>query len=35
MSDKIALLRGILKNTEDGKTKLQLVQLQGVQSTSS
>lgn len=30
MSDKIALLRGILKNTEDGKTKLQLVQLHGV-----
>lgn len=30
MSNKIALFRGILKNTVDGITKLQIVQLQGI-----
>tara|TARA_R110002153_G_scaffold246269_2_gene401936 strand:+ start:357 stop:605 length:249 start_codon:yes stop_codon:yes gene_type:complete len=30
MSNKIALFRAILKNTEHGITKLQIVQLQGV-----
>tara|TARA_R110000744_G_scaffold182819_3_gene302132 strand:- start:1621 stop:1869 length:249 start_codon:yes stop_codon:yes gene_type:complete len=30
MSNKIALFRAILKNTEHGITKLQIIQLQGV-----